>query len=59
MKTLEELRKRMEKKVKREKLEKEAFEKAFARKSMFGVVHGMSAARYHDENGIKRGDLGL
>lgn len=56
MKTLEELRKRMAKKVERGELEKEAFEKAFARTSMFGVYKGMSAARYHEMNGIKRGE---
>ena len=57
MKTLEELRERMAKKVKRGELEKEAFEKAFARTSMFGVYRGsMSAARYHEINGIKRGE---
>lgn len=56
MKTLEELRKRMAKKVKRGELEKEAFEKAFAHTSMFGVYRGMSAARYHEINGIKRGE---
>ena len=57
MKTLEELRKRMAKKVERGELEKEAFEKIFARTSMFGTVYnGMSAARYHDMHGIKRGE---
>ena len=59
MKTLEELRKRMAKKVERGELEKEAFERAFGRRnSMFGatVYKGMSAARYHEMNGIKRGE---
>ena len=58
MKTLEELRKRMAKKVERGELEREAFEKIFARTSVFGatVRKGMSAARYHDMNGIKRGE---
>lgn len=48
----------MAKKVERGELEKEAFEKMFARTSIFGktVHNGMSAARYHDMHGIKRGE---
>ena len=59
MKTLGELRKRMAKKVERGELEKEAFERAFGRRNnMFGAIvyNGMSAARYHDMHGIKRGE---
>ena len=48
----------MAKKVERGELEKEAFEKMFARTSVFGatVRKGMSAARYHEMIGMKRGE---